>query len=79
MAALTASLFVMLSACVSQRKDQTVPTSSGHKTKILEQKLKCIVRAVLILDPHQEYEAGHILDPLLFLNQQDHIGGMHRR
>lgn len=33
--------------------------------------------AVVTLDPHQKYEAAHILDQL-FLNQ-DHIGRMHRR
>lgn len=79
MAVLTASFFVLLSARVSQGKNQTLPTYPRDKTKNLEQKLKGREGAVVILDHHQKYKAGHTLDQLLFLNQQDHIGGMDRR
>lgn len=79
MAVLTASFFVLLSACVSQGKNQTVPIYSRDKTKNLDQKLNGREGAVVILDPHQKYKTSHTLDQLLFLNQQDHVGGMDRR
>lgn len=79
MAVLTASFFVLLSACVFIMQEPNSTHIFKGQNKNLEQKLKCREGAVVILDPHQKYKAGHFLDQLLLLNQEDHIGGMHRR